>query len=58
MRVCTTAANLSNLYFCVQTLMAHATQLGDEELRVVAAAGAAIVHCPLSNFYFGDKMFR
>jgi cytosine/adenosine deaminase-related metal-dependent hydrolase len=38
--------------------MAHATQLGDEELGLVAAAGTAIVHCPLSNFYFGDKMFR
>ena len=32
--------------------------LRDDELRALAAKGTAIVHCPLSNFYFADVLLR
>lgn len=39
-------------------MLAHATHMTDEEFRRVAAAGSAIVHCPLSNVFFGDGILR
>ena len=38
--------------------MAHAVCLEDAELRVLAERGTAIAHCPLSNFFFADKLLR
>ena len=35
--------------------MAHGTCLTDDELAVLAEHGTALAHCPLSNFFFGDK---
>lgn len=32
--------------------------LSDKELEVMAKYGAAIAHCPLSNFYFADVLLR
>lgn len=32
-----------------QTLLAHGVEVSDEDLRLVAAAGAAVAHCPRSN---------
>ncbi|KAK9808225.1 hypothetical protein WJX73_000245 [Symbiochloris irregularis] len=39
-------------------VMAHAVWLEDDELRVLADRGSAIAHCPLSNFFFADKLLR
>ena len=39
-------------------VMAHAVCLEDAELRVLAERGTAIAHCPLSNFFFADKLLR
>jgi len=33
--------------------MAHGTRLTAAELTLMAARGAAVAHCPLSNFFFG-----
>ncbi|KAI8473172.1 MAG: hypothetical protein J3K34DRAFT_190634 [Monoraphidium minutum] len=38
------------------SVFAHGTQLGAAGLTAMAAAGAALAHCPLSNFYFGDGL--
>ena len=39
-----------------RSVMAHGTCLRDHELNSMASAGAAIAHCPLSNFFFGDEI--
>eukprot|EP00877_Chromochloris_zofingiensis_P000040 jgi/Chrzof1/10036/Cz04g24270.t1 len=39
-----------------RSLFAHATRITDDALQMMATAGAAISHCPLSNFYFGDGL--
>lgn len=39
-------------------VMAHGVCLTDEELKVMAKHGAAIAHCPLSNFYFADVLLK
>ncbi len=36
----------------------HGVWLDDEELEMVAAAGAAIVHCPGANAFLGDGIAR
>ncbi len=37
-------------------VMAHGTCLNSAELRHLAETGTAIAHCPLSNFFFGDRL--
>lgn len=37
-----------------QSVMAHATQLTDDDQQLVKQQGAAIAHCPISNIYFGN----
>ena len=44
--------------FSFQSLMAHGTLLSDDDIRLLAARGTSLSHCPLSNFYFGDAWFR
>mmetsp|Transcript_18923 Transcript_18923/g.47791 ORF Transcript_18923/g.47791 Transcript_18923/m.47791 type:complete len:464 (-) Transcript_18923:117-1508(-) len=39
-----------------KAVMAHGTQLTESELKQLAAAGTALAHCPLSNFFFGDGL--
>lgn len=41
-----------------RAVMAHATCLTDSELRLLADRGTAVAHCPLSNFFFGDRIFH
>jgi len=38
-------------------IFAHGTQLTTDALQLMATRGAAVAHCPLSNFYFGDGLF-
>ena len=40
------------------SVMAHATCLTDSELSLLGQRGAAVAHCPLSNFFFGDRIFH
>ena len=40
-----------------RAIFAHGTQLTEDALQLMAAKGAAVAHCPLSNFYFGDGLF-
>ncbi len=46
------------LRLCLQTVLAHGVLLSDDELRLMAERGAAVAHCPLSNFFFADVLFR
>lgn len=39
-------------------MYAHAVALTEAELAVFAERGAAVAHCPLSNFFFADMPFR
>ena len=39
-----------------RAVMAHGTCLNDAELIQLAKTGTAIAHCPLSNFFFGDRL--
>lgn len=39
-----------------RAVMAHGTCLTTSELRHLAETGTAIAHCPLSNFFFGDRL--
>ena len=41
-----------------QAVFAHAVCLTDDELRLMAERGSAIAHCPLSNFFFADRLLR
>lgn len=38
--------------------MAHGTLLSDEDIKLLAARGTSVSHCPLSNFFLGDACFR
>ena len=40
-----------------RTVLAHGNFVGDEDVALILAAGAAIAHCPLSNVYFSDAVF-
>jgi guanine deaminase len=40
-----------------RSIFAHGTQLTEQDMRLMAERGAAVAHCPLSNFYFGDGEF-
>jgi len=39
------------------TVLAHGTMLSDDDFDLIAARGAGVAHCPLSNTYFGDAIF-
>lgn len=39
------------------TVLAHGDHLGDADLDLVAATGAGVAHCPLSNSYFANAVF-
>lgn len=39
------------------TVLAHATHLTDDDRSLIAATGAGISHCPLSNSYFANAVF-
>ena len=41
-----------------KSLMAHGTLLTDDDIRLLAARGTSVSHCPLSNFFLGDACFR
>ncbi len=38
-------------------VLAHGTRLGASDMDRIAARGAGIAHCPLSNAYFGNAVF-
>lgn len=40
-----------------RTVLAHANFASPEDMDIIAAAGAAIAHCPLSNVYFANAVF-
>ncbi|MEO6571877.1 MAG: amidohydrolase family protein, partial [Ilumatobacteraceae bacterium] len=40
-----------------RTVLAHATHLVGDDRALIAARGAGIAHCPLSNVYFADRPF-
>lgn len=39
------------------TVLAHATHLTADDRALIAAAGAGVSHCPLSNVYFSERVF-
>ena len=39
------------------TILAHGNFVGDADIALIRARGAAIAHCPLSNVYFSDAVF-
>ena len=39
------------------TVLAHGDHLGDDDLDLIAATGAGVAHCPLSNAYFANAVF-
>ncbi|MXQ14041.1 guanine deaminase [Microvirga makkahensis] len=39
------------------TILAHSNFVSDEDLTAIQHKGAAIAHCPLSNFYFANAVF-
>lgn len=41
-----------------RTVLAHGVHLSDAELDMLGSRGAAVAHCPLSNAYFADGVFR
>lgn len=40
-----------------QSVLAHATLLGDSDMDLIARQGAGVAHCPLSNIYFSSAVF-
>ena len=41
-----------------RAVMAHGTCLTDPELTLLGQRGTALAHCPLSNFFFGDRVLQ
>ena len=39
------------------TVLAHSNFITDSDMEVIAADGAGIAHCPLSNIYFSKAVF-
>ena len=40
------------------TQLAHSVWLDDDELRIIAASGATVAHCPVSNMYLASGVAR
>ncbi|KAF5221409.1 hypothetical protein ECC02_005470 [Trypanosoma cruzi] len=40
-----------------RTVLAHSNFLSTEDMDLVLSRGAAVAHCPLSNFYFSNAVF-
>lgn len=40
------------------TQLAHSVWLDDEELQLIAASGASVAHCPVSNMYLASGVAR
>jgi 5-methylthioadenosine/S-adenosylhomocysteine deaminase len=40
------------------TQLAHSVWLDDDELQTIAASGASVVHCPVSNMYLASGVAR
>lgn len=40
------------------TQLAHAVWLDDDELQMIAASGASVAHCPVSNMYLASGVAR
>jgi guanine deaminase len=41
-----------------KTILGHCLHLSRREVSTIAAAGAAVAHCPTSNFFLGSGMFK
>jgi guanine deaminase len=41
-----------------KTILGHCFHLSRREIGAIAAAGAAVSHCPTSNFFLGSGMFQ
>ncbi|KRK63398.1 hypothetical protein C5L30_000997 [Companilactobacillus farciminis] len=41
-----------------KSIMAHGTQLSDQDLDTFNSRQTAIAHCPISNVYFGNSVMR
>jgi guanine deaminase len=41
-----------------KTILGHCLHLNRREIDVIATAGAAVAHCPTSNFFLGSGMFK
>ncbi|MEZ0167614.1 guanine deaminase [Microvirga sp. TS319] len=39
------------------TILAHSNFVTDDDLTLIQQTGAAVAHCPLSNFYFANAVF-
>ncbi|GLU25378.1 guanine deaminase [Brucella sp. NBRC 12950] len=39
------------------TVLAHSNFVNEEDLQLIREKGAAVAHCPLSNFYFANAVF-
>jgi guanine deaminase len=39
------------------TILAHGNFVSESDVALIGSRGAAIAHCPLSNFYFSDAVF-
>jgi len=39
------------------TILAHANFISEADMAMIAAAGAAVAHCPLSNAFFANAVF-
>jgi guanine deaminase len=42
----------------MKTILGHCLHLNRREIDAIAAAGAAVAHCPTSNFFLGSGMFK
>ncbi len=40
-----------------RTVLAHSNFISPADMEIIAAAGAAVAHCPLSNVYFANAVF-
>ena len=40
------------------TILAHATHITDHDMDTIIERGAGVAHCPLSNAYFSEAVFR